>query len=458
MPHSSSFLNEAQRAVLRWVADGSPTGIYEGATHRITARALHNRGLVEVSGKGASWQATITRQGEARLAEEDARLAADAEKARLEIAARLEEERGRQDYLNRCVEFVESVIANGGRLDVGRELDAYDVARMRMTLSGSGSMPSGRRLACEPTRMDPSLGLTVYLEPDFAQVVRLQRVRVPPELRITEPLVHAFTRKRSWVTKNEIPRAARILQAFSDAVRTAGWGIDDRAPSGHGERDPDLVLKLPIGRATATIYELDARDRRVSMYTERRDYSDPRVHVVTRNQRVEASGSLELAVAQEWGKETFAVARDHPGRPLEESLSELVHTLAVLAEEAKWAAAEEARRTHVRAERWTEVRAAAVLRVEEKKREEQLSSEMHRRETALRMLRYAAEVEEHATTMDPLAWAAAIRWAQWIRQHAVRTDPLDDRLQLLEVSDATPTELEPYMGQWSPFGPHLRRS
>lgn len=57
-------LNEVQLAVLRWVADDRPPGIYDdGFAHRITARALERRGLVKVRGHGDSWTATVTNSG-----------------------------------------------------------------------------------------------------------------------------------------------------------------------------------------------------------------------------------------------------------------------------------------------------------------------------------------------------------------------------------------------------------
>lgn len=62
-------LNEVQLAVLQWVANDRPVGIYnEGFAHRITARALERRGLVKVRGHGESWTAAITEEGQFYLA------------------------------------------------------------------------------------------------------------------------------------------------------------------------------------------------------------------------------------------------------------------------------------------------------------------------------------------------------------------------------------------------------
>lgn len=52
-------------SVLEWIQAGCPDGIYpDGSyTHRITARTLASRGLVRISGHGASWRAELTERG-----------------------------------------------------------------------------------------------------------------------------------------------------------------------------------------------------------------------------------------------------------------------------------------------------------------------------------------------------------------------------------------------------------
>ncbi|WP_426624286.1 helix-turn-helix domain-containing protein [Leifsonia sp. McL0607] len=58
-------LNPAQIAVLEWIKDGCPPGVYpdNDFAHRITARALANRALVRVAGHGASWRAEPMERG-----------------------------------------------------------------------------------------------------------------------------------------------------------------------------------------------------------------------------------------------------------------------------------------------------------------------------------------------------------------------------------------------------------
>lgn len=61
-PHQ---LTPSQAAVLSWIVEGCPDGVYpeDSFAHRISARALVSRGLVNVSGHGQSWQAVPTESG-----------------------------------------------------------------------------------------------------------------------------------------------------------------------------------------------------------------------------------------------------------------------------------------------------------------------------------------------------------------------------------------------------------
>lgn len=56
-------LNDLQVEILTWIRDGTPDGVYEDYRPRIVARALHNRGLVDVSGHGKNWRATLKTGG-----------------------------------------------------------------------------------------------------------------------------------------------------------------------------------------------------------------------------------------------------------------------------------------------------------------------------------------------------------------------------------------------------------
>ena len=50
--------------------------------------------------------------------------------------------------------------------------------------------------------------------------------------------------------------------------------------------------------------------------------------------------------------------------------------------------------------------------------------------------------------------AAALGWANWVRQHTKRTNPLNGPLHVLEVASYGHDELQPHMNGWSTYGPY----
>jgi hypothetical protein len=64
MDRDPSALNDKRTAVLRWVTDGCPSGVYtQGYEHRVVARALQRRGLITITGRGLTRGAKATKRG-----------------------------------------------------------------------------------------------------------------------------------------------------------------------------------------------------------------------------------------------------------------------------------------------------------------------------------------------------------------------------------------------------------
>jgi hypothetical protein len=71
---SADYLSVAQFDLLSWVSGGCEDGGYEGNSYRVSARALHNRGLIRVEGRGPAWTAKITAEGTRLLKEQGRRV------------------------------------------------------------------------------------------------------------------------------------------------------------------------------------------------------------------------------------------------------------------------------------------------------------------------------------------------------------------------------------------------
>jgi hypothetical protein len=287
--------------------------------------------------------------GARRIQEESKRIEAEQERARQEEGRRAAREREQQRLRERAVELLRDVVAADGRLDLGPDADSGDVGRMQASLAKSGQLPNGQRLAQEPTRMDPVLGVTVYLEPDFEALTPLRSFDVPRQLRKPHPAVTAFQSKKALVSKTEIGRAARLLQAFVSAVSDVGWKIPlkvQHMSRGSGEPIPDLWFGLPSRELVLTIRELDERGRRQQAYVTESDYYMRTERTIV-NEHFQASGILEVDIGKPWQVETILSIRDTPGASLKEQLPTLMHRLESAEAEAAWSRQEELRRAEI---------------------------------------------------------------------------------------------------------------
>ncbi|MET8424850.1 hypothetical protein [Nocardia sp. NPDC004860] len=458
MGRAPDYVNVAQFELLTWIADGCAEGVYQGTSHRVSARSLHNRGLVLIEGQGKTWSATITPKGTQLLKEHATRIEAERQRERREEEARAERERKRQEQRNRAVELLEAVVAAGGRFELGADVQSHEATGIADCLASEGLLPVGQRLAQEPTRMDPSLGVTVYLEPDFAALTPSRTFEIPQQIRDPHPAVTAFRDKRAYVSKPQIARAARLLQAIVAAAVEMGWKAPAKAASAYtarGEAGADLSLGLPSREVVVTVRELDERGRSGRAFTTDTDY-------YTREERTKAnrhfvgSGRLELTLTKAWEQQPILTLRDTTEHTLEEQLATLIRTLEIAEAEAEWKRKEEVRRGKIREVRWEEVRRAAFRELAYARNAEQLREQLARRDAAAAMHEYADEIDARAAQLVASDAQAAYEWADWIRRHAQSSDPINGPLTVLRVESCTHEELQPHMNGWSTHGPYRR--
>jgi hypothetical protein len=119
--------------------------------------------------------------------------------------AHAEREREAQRLRARALEVLEAVTAAGGRLALTADYSEREVTQITDCLVRGSLLPDGQRLAHEPTRMDPVLGVTAYLEPDFAALTPMRAFKVPQQLRGPHPAVTAFQEKREHVSRGQFP-------------------------------------------------------------------------------------------------------------------------------------------------------------------------------------------------------------------------------------------------------------
>jgi hypothetical protein len=73
--------------------------------------------------------------------------------------------------------------------------------------------------------MDESLGFVLYFEPSFVDLIDLNPVHVPGQLRKPHEQTTAFRDKHASASRACIPRDAPILKAFITTALDQGWKV-----------------------------------------------------------------------------------------------------------------------------------------------------------------------------------------------------------------------------------------
>lgn len=179
-----------------------------------------------------------------------------------------------------------------------------------------------------------------------------------------------------------------------------------------------------------------------------------RTERTTVNKSFTASGRLEVTLTRGWEQHPVLSQRDS-GRPtLEDQLPALIRVLGIGKAEAEWAQKEEERRADIRKERWEEVKKEVFVRVVYEHNAERLRAELDSRDAVAAMRAYADEIDAHAAALEVSAAQAAREWAESIREHTERTDPLNGALHVAKVTSCRYEELQPHMNGWSAHGPY----
>lgn len=233
-------LTREQFAVLKWIGEGSPGGVYTGYEHKIVARSLLRRGLVTITGKGPTWAAHITPKG---LDWIDHLPVPDVVPAATE-----------GDELYALVD------AGGGRLEVsGTPTELRELgAAVRMHLN-SPNRPRGKALALEPFRREHPYRV-VHIVDRLEDFVERKPVPVVRAVKRWDPIVKVYRAKVDWqfVTKPYLNRACLLLESFVREARQRG--LVPSTPRPESRRDVmnkrHVVLSTAVGDFTIEVREI----------------------------------------------------------------------------------------------------------------------------------------------------------------------------------------------------------
>jgi hypothetical protein len=445
-------LTEQQVSLLRWIAEGCPDGVMDGMSHRVSAAALRNRGLVTVSGRGPSWMAKITDAGRAYLAEVDGPKPPVPREANVSVTQHL----------------VNDVIAAGGVLRVPRRgwpsWKVPDYKNRALLAMRHGKVPDGKRLTV--ATIDRELEIRLVDAPGYSGGrAELTTVTVPEKVVRYHPAARHFRDRPDdhEVSRAQLKRATRIIHAIAVEAEKRGWTTrTDAGDLTIVAQEHVFTLRLKEdGVRTRGPWE-DAVDHYRNVSRDSYFYRDR--DLPSGPYDGGATGHLNLELDREWpfgGRQsrwgdrqswTLEERLPHVFREVEERIVEA----ARVAEEQRIAAekaAEAAKREAEERERqWHMLMERARERLLEDHRAKQLRNEAGAWQDADRLRRYCDAVDtDYGSRSDTAEWLA------WARGYVAQIDPLNKPPTMPEPFEATPEALQPYLPDgWSAHGPEAR--
>lgn len=482
MAARSKPLNPTQLEVFGWVSDGCADGVYDDWAHRIVARALHNRGLVAVTGRGAHWHATLTRDGAYYLKytayPSEANTPAEQPAARSTGPSR--QHRQKREPLDATAVPPAGVERKQKPRKAGR-VDQFlaalsDAAENRIRvpweegaryrqLAGVakrfGRIPDGMQLSFDRARENGTTMLQITLEPVPAwQTAVLAPIPVRTRLQDPSDVVQEFAESETFpVNGQPRKRALRLLDALVTAARDRGMVVtalpaqlirrDGYSPS--GPRRDEIQFELDddsfrLWFTQATLQELHeptarelARARRGYLFPDHDDVPDEHLGLVL-------DGRGGTFWASSW--------RDTDEHRLETHLPQILEEIRLRHDGLVDQRAAEVRQLEEKQKQWQLAHERAIPRYEEQFFVDAMHSQAKRWARARELKQYAAAVRHTAADLASTEQLQAIEWADQIDDHADSIDPLPASAVPPQAPAPSPEDLKPFMGSWSPYGPY----
>ncbi|MGO3833108.1 MAG: hypothetical protein ACTJGT_03995 [Microbacteriaceae bacterium] len=466
-------LNSAQLEVLTWVRDGAPDGVYDGYNHRIVARTLHNRGLVEVRGRGSQWRASITEDGNHYLTHGGYPLQAKRPVSSASASAplkRLSRSSSRDSSPvprkssprkhGPTAAMMMALLASPDKwieIDYGEHRRYEQLAR---TAERFDKIPEGMQVTVDSDWRTRTASVRLHPLPEWRMRV-LDPVPVPHSLRGASEVVKKLRDREDFeVRSSERNRALRLVQALVAESELRGhkvtfispplkdrWGYVQKSDRNQGH----IMIVLGLDEYRLSLIQVSKNVEHILSKAEVKRAEQG--HWVQKWDIVpteKLSIRIESHGVSFWGSEW----KDSDERSLDDSLARILQELELRHddEERKREDAERARIERKR--QWEAAREKAVLELADSFRSEELTGQLESWKRASDVRDYAIAIEERASTEhDDALRLRAREWAQWARNYADRIDPLRQTLGLPEAPEITERSLQPFMGAWSAYGP-----
>lgn len=489
---SNIELNEAQIKVLDWVKAGCPEGIFsdENYAHRTSARTLHNRGLLRVSGHGASWQAVLTDRGRVWPAATKQDVFERQAKAKLVLKVQAKQTppaptkpKARKAPskpsaatlaardLAEAEQLVTRVLAAKDQQVPVEEIDLGPRKLPRIIAASlkASNRPFGRKLTTRRVGNHWNGEETVCFGFHFRDFVAEHPIPVPERVGRYHPAVKEFLADKDWqyITKEHVPRAARILQAIATEAQRRGYTVilhsekprsDYRTANSveHG----NLWIETGYGLYGIEIKEIAGSggskfsDLGLSWDQQQRRYP---TWVRRRNREFVSTGRLKLGQGTSLSSYGETYLTDARGTMLEEKLPEMfVRFDTWMLEQAEHARLKKLAKER-RKRNWEDAMVSAEADYYAAERWKHFVALAEQDEQFRKYREFLDRAEVAADGLPSEQRFAASGFLSEIEAAMKQLDPLaSPELLVPDVRKPTPEDLKPYLGGWSPYGPEGR--
>ncbi|MFE5814881.1 hypothetical protein ACFQ6S_15935 [Streptomyces sp. NPDC056479] len=476
-------LNKRQIAVLHWVGQGCPSGVWETSTYKITCVALQNRGLLTISKRRGQWNTTLTESGQHYLTHGTypamqprtseigrPRAARNPDPGKPETHGTPTEPTSRTTPLlppeappkrtTLTDQLLEELAENNGciiKTNTGGPNAVNWSARVNAARK-SGKIPKTKELY----GFRSSKGYEIRLV-DIPAWRLADLTPVPVPARIRQP--HAVVRdlqsqsQPMGLTKDIQGRSLRLIQALITATETRGYvakiGATRGAPPPHRRRSAPPHFTITAQGQPVGFLVLQEQDRSEHTPTEK-EIAEAKKHTWVRIPRFDYNPSDRLRFILRGGNPHRATEwADTPGRPLEDQLAEIAQEVVLRGEAAERKRLADLEAARQRRLRWEAAMQQARIDYAEAFRVKRLEAQAEAWRHATRLAEYVAAVRAQVEALPAgQERARAEAWLEFADVHLERLNPLSTTPQLPDVPEPRPDDLRPFLRHWSPHGPN----
>lgn len=451
MPLHRAPLTDRQLAVLRWIADGCPEGVWPGHSHKLSVRALETRNLASLRRRYGKWNAVLMPDGEhylkhgtypgepvdELLVSRPATLSGAAEESPAESAG-ADRVRPPARALSPVDRLVADVVAAAGTLTI--KVKGYDQERsVRARVHAAerhGRAPDGLELVVERPNWETYV-LKLVAVPGWS-AVPITSIEVPDNLRRPHAAVACIRDNPNILgiegARNR-SRALRVLQALVTALTARGHEV---VAAKEGEHLRFTVVGHEIGLRIVQL-----RDRTDHLPT-KKELADRARWSWTRIPTYDYSPSARLKI--ELTGYRSGSWSDGKRWQLETRLDKVVHAVeraSVADERARLARIERERQAKLAEEqRITRATRRMIHANRVKVFDEHVLAWLRSRQIADYLDQMEAAVEK---IENPAEGVAAGEWLAWCRAHARAIDPLQSALRMPPDPEANHANLAPFL-------------